>query len=1256
MEELEEPPQDARTKVVMIKSAIFFMKFLAIFYGGILIPDTSNRGGIRGGEWVVKGWYYSAFHPNYSLSTVRLTSIKLSGFKSFVELTHFQVPGQLVGVVGPNGCGKSNIIDAVRWVLGESKASELRGESMQDVIFNGSTNRKPAGRASVELVFDNSLGKAAGQWGQYAEISVKRTLTRDGTSTYYINNQAVRRRDIQDIFLGTGLGPRAYAIIGQGMISRIIEARPEELRIFLEEAAGVSRYKERRRETENRIHSTNENLVRVDDILRELNSNLEKLEAQAAVASKFRTLQADQEEKQKLLWMLRKKEASAEQDKFNREIEQFQLDLEQSTTQLRHVELELEQMRQTHYSVGDKLHQAQGHLYQTNAEIGSLEAQIRFVIDSRSRLQTQLNSLKAQREQWQRQETDQQNELAEAEIAIEELAARSEEAKQAAEQHAGELPQIEETWRSGQQKTAEGRAKIMQMQQQIELESAHQRNANNVLNGLVLRRERLQEEKGGMQLPDQTQLTNLSEQLEEKRIDLEQAQMQLEEAQQRHPELDVARQAAQEKVQAESASNAQLEARLAALTQLQARVQSEGKVQPWLAKHELTDLPRLWQKLHIKDGWETALEAVLRERTQALEVSNLDWAKAFFGDVPPAKLAFYSAQAVAVNNTNESGSGLVSLISFLQLNDANLRAVLQDWLQHIYIAEDAATALMDRAKLPVGGCFVTKQGHLISASSVRFYAADAEQDGMLARAQEIEHLQKQTRAQQFMAEEARSAAVRAEAAYTEATARLHELRQRSQTLTQQVHSLQIEVMKLSEVQARFNQRSVQIESDLAEIATQEQEQQQYKVESEQKLEELDIALAQQQEQFEEWQTVHLEQEQQLTLARTKSRDLELAAQQAAFAERAHLQKVEELKRTIATASAQAASVFESMQQGMLELENMDDQAAQAGLQELLEKRSEQERALSDARHELDQLTQQLRNKEDAKNQVERSLQPQRDQLMELQLKEQAARLNQEQYAQALVDVGMTDEQLAALAEKLTDDLKASYLQGEVTRLGNAVLALGAVNLAALDELAQAAERKQFLDAQHADLTEAIQTLQDAIHKIDMETRDLLQDTFDKVNHHFAEIFPILFGGGNAKLVMTGDEILDSGVQVMAQPPGKKNATIHLLSGGEKALTATALVFSIFQLNPAPFCLLDEVDAPLDDSNTERFCNMVKKMSANTQFLFISHNKIAMEMAQQLIGVTMQEQGVSRIVAVDMDSAVGLTTDGLTEFIPEVQAA
>ncbi len=1172
---------------------------------------------------------------------MRLTSIKLSGFKSFVDPTNFQVPGQLVGVVGPNGCGKSNIIDAVRWVLGESKASELRGESMQDVIFNGTTHRKPAGRSSVELVFDNTDGKASGQWSQYAEIAVKRTLTRDGTSTYYINNQAVRRRDIQDIFLGTGLGPRAYAIIGQGMISRIIEARPEELRIFLEEAAGVSKYKERRRETENRLHDTRENLLRVEDILRELNSNLEKLEGQAAVAKRFHELQGDQDEKQKLLWLLRKNEAKNEQEKFLREIDKAQTDLEEQNAKLRHVETELEHMRQSHYAAGDRMHQAQGHLYQTNSEIGSLEAQIKFVIESRNRLQSQLNSLTAQRDQWQRQGQQFQDDLAEAEMHLEEHAMRVEQSQEAAQQQNDGLPVLEQTWREAQLKTTESRGKIMQVQQQIELESAHQRNAGNILSGLAVRRERLMQEKTGLNMPDTTHLANLKLQLEEKQAALEEAKLQLEEAQEQQPKLEEERRTAQQQVNAETAANAQLEARLHALKQLQESVQSQGKVQPWLNKHELEGLPRLWQKLHIDQGWETALEAVLRERTGALEMSNLEWAKAFFSDAPPAKLALFTPNPGAAVTAAEPPAGLKPFLNLLQLNDPGLRAVLQDWLHDVYVAEDTNAAFVDRSKLPTGASFVTRQGHVIGKSSVRFYASDSEQDGVLARQQEIENITKQLRAQHMLADEARTRSARSEAVLSQLVQRLQEYRQRDTLLTQTVHSLQIEAMKLSEVQERFNQRSTQIVADLAEISEQEAEQQQAKMESEAKFEQLDAELAEIQEKHEDGQTDYLGKEQQLNDARQRLRELERAAQEAQYAEKSHRSKIDELKRSISTALEQAAQLFTNMQQGHLELESLDDQAAQAGLQALLDKRSDQERALADARHELDQLTQKLRQHEEMRMQVERSLQPQRDRIMEVQLKEQAARLNQEQFAQQLVEA-QADE--AALAAKLNDDMRPSYLQGEVTRLNNAIIALGAVNLAALDELAQASERKNFLDAQNADLTEAINTLQDAIHKIDKETRDLLQDTFDKVNHHFGELFPILFGGGNAKLTMTGEEILDSGVQVMAQPPGKKNATIHLLSGGEKALTATALVFSMFQLNPAPFCLLDEVDAPLDDANTERFCNMVKRMSAHTQFLFISHNKIAMEMAQQLIGVTMQEQGVSRIVAVDMESAANFAVD------------
>ena len=1175
---------------------------------------------------------------------MRLSSIKLSGFKSFVDPTNFQVPGQLVGVVGPNGCGKSNIIDAVRWVLGESKASELRGESMQDVIFNGSTHRKPAGRSSVELVFDNNAGKAAGQWGQYAEIAVKRTLTRDGTSTYYINGQPVRRRDIQDIFLGTGLGPRAYAIIGQGMISRIIESRPEELRVFLEEAAGVSKYKERRRETENRLQDTRENLLRVEDILRELNTNLEKLEGQAAVATKFHQLQADQEEKQKLLWLLRKVEAENEQKKYFREVEQAQNDLEEQTAKLRNVELSLEQMRQSHFAAGDRLHTAQGALYQTNAEIGSLEAKIKFALESRTRLQSQLATLTAQRDQWQRQSSEYGEQIAEAEFTLEELGAKVEEAQMMAEQKAESLPMLEQSWKAAQTLSSESRARIMQAQQQLELESAHQRNASNILNGLAVRRERLQQEKNGLSLPDSTHLSNLRMQLEEKQQALEEQSFVLEEALEQQPKLEQERQEAQQQVNSETAANAQLEARLNALRQLQERVQTQGKVTPWLQKHELESLPRLWQKLNIEAGWEQALESVLRERTSALQMSNIDWAKAFFSDAPPAKLALF-APSTAVPPAPVEAPGLKPFLNLLKLNDPGLRGLLQDWLHNVYIADDVAEAFADRVKLPAGGSIITRQGHVITQDSVRFYAADSEQDGMLGRQQEIDNITKQLRAQQMLADEARSRSVRAEAAVSDLTRRLSEYRAKLQSLQSSVHTLQIEVVKLSEIEARFNQRSTQIETDLAEIAAQEEEQTQVKLESEEKFEQLDMELGNLQGTHEDGQTDFMQKEQRLADAREALRDLERSAQEVQFAEKTQRSKIEEFRRNIATANAQVAQVTESLEAGRMELEELESGESSDGLQDLLDRRTGQEKALSDARHELDQIAQQMRMFEEGRMSSERALQPQRDKIMEMQLKEQAARLNQEQFAAQLAEV-QADE--AALAEKLHPDMKASYLQGEVTRLTNAISLLGAVNLAALDELATASERKNFLDSQNADLTEAINTLEDAITKIDKETRDLLQDTFDRVNGHFSELFPILFGGGQAKLIMTGDEILDSGVQVMAQPPGKKNATIHLLSGGEKALTATALVFSMFRLNPAPFCLLDEVDAPLDDANTERFCRMVKRMSEHTQFLFISHNKIAMEMANQLIGVTMQEQGVSRIVAVDMESAAN--------FASEAQAA
>ncbi|MDR3395933.1 MAG: chromosome segregation protein SMC [Pandoraea sp.] len=1167
---------------------------------------------------------------------MRLTSLKLAGFKSFVDPTNFAVPGQLVGIVGPNGCGKSNIIDAVRWVLGESRASELRGESMQDVIFNGSTARKQASRASVELVFDNSAGRAAGQWSQYAEIAVKRVLTRDGTSSYYINNLPARRRDIQDIFLGTGLGPRAYAIIGQGMISRIIEAKPEELRVFLEEAAGVSKYKERRRETENRLQDTRENLTRVEDILRELGTNLEKLETQAVVANRFKDLQRDGEEKQQLLWLLRKNEAQNEQERQQRAIESAQVDLEAQMARLRGSESDLETLRAAHYTATDAVQAAQGAMYEANSEVSRLEAEIRYVVESRNRVQAQLAALTSQREQWQARSAQSEEELALAEeelIIAEERAATAQD--QAADQNDA-LPALESGWRDAQNLLNEQRSEIAQVEQSLKLEAAHQRNADQALQQLQQRQERLQGEARGLDKPDEAELEMQRADLAEHQAMLEDAQAELADAQERLPRLEAERAEAQARVQSEAATIAQLEARLTALKQLQESVQTEGKVQPWLDKHELAQLPRLWKKLHVEPGWENALESVLRERLAALEISNLDWVKAFASDAPPAKLAFYSPPPAA--RPLEAPASLRPLLSLLRIDDPGLRAVLQEWLGRVFVADDLAQAMATRAQLPEGASIVVKAGHQVTRVGVQLYAADSEQAGLLARQQEIENLGKQLRAQALLSDEAKSTAVRAEAAYSQAAQSLTEVRGRAERATQRVHALQMDVLKLTQAYERYNARSTQIDEELNEIAAQIEEQVALRAESEANFEQSDSRLAELQATFEDGQLEFESLDSKLSDARNRARELERLAQEASYGQKGISSKIDEHRRHIQTALEQAERLVVSIEQAQAELAQITEQTVENGLQDALELRAEKEEILGAARIELEALTQKLRQSDEERLAAERGLQPLRDRITELQLKEQAARLNREQFVEQLTTAEVDEE---ALSAKLTPDLKPSYLQGEVTRINNAINALGPVNMAALEELDTARDRKIFLDAQSADLNDAIDTLEGAIRKIDEETRVLLQGTFDEVNKHFGELFPMLFGGGQAKLMMTGDEILDAGVQVMAQPPGKKNSTIHLLSGGEKALTAIALVFGMFQLNPAPFCLLDEVDAPLDDANTERYAKMVARMSDRTQFVFISHNKIAMEMANQLIGVTMQEQGVSRIVAVDMESAINL---------------
>nr|MCU0813639.1 chromosome segregation protein SMC [Burkholderiaceae bacterium] len=777
---------------------------------------------------------------------------------------------------------------------------------------------------------------------------------------------------------------------------------------------------------------------------------------------------------------------------------------------------------------------------------------------------------------------------------------------------------------------------VAQVQQQIQVLSAESRSVDEQSRQLRTRRDRLGGERQQLAAPDTARLGELRERSAAADGAQVEADARLRDLGEQLPALEGQRRAQQEAAQREAGKLADLSARLDALRALQEKVRTEGKLKPWLARHGLDGLSGLWTKVHIETGWETALEAALRERLNALEVGRIETVRAFAADPPPAKLAFYTPQAVAHADPHRT---LPRLAALLRLGDAGLQALLEDWLEGVYTADSLDDALAQRPKLTHGEVIMTREGHAVSPFAVAFYAPDAEQAGMLARAQEIENLDAARRAQALIADEARSALVRADAAVSEASARLAQARREASDAQTRAHQLQVELLRLSQQAEAASQRRDQLDEELAELDAQLEALEERRLTGEARFEELDMQLATTQERHAELDEAVLASERTLAEAREQQRRLEREAQAAQFEARAHAARRGELQRTIDDAQRQVDANARSAEQLRAELETLNDAAAQAGLQTALALRLEREQALGAVRSRYDDLSARLRQGDEQRLALERALDPLREKITRLQLEEQAAALGGAQYLEQLSAAAVD---LDVLARGIADGgVKLAGLQAEIDRIQRDIAALGAVNLAALDELTAARERKTFLDAQNADLQEAIRTLEDAIRKIDLETRELLKTTFDEVNAHFGRMFPSLFGGGNAKLVMTGDEILDAGVQVLAQPPGKKNSTIHLLSGGEKALTAIALVFAIFHLNPAPFCLLDEVDAPLDDANTERYCKLVTEMSAGTQFLFISHNKIAMEMAQQLIGVTMPEQGVSRIVAVDMEEAVGM---------------
>ncbi|MFI4952388.1 MAG: chromosome segregation protein SMC [Burkholderiales bacterium] len=1167
---------------------------------------------------------------------MRLTQIKLAGFKSFVDPTAIATPGQLVGIVGPNGCGKSNVIDAVRWVLGESKASALRGESMQDVIFNGAGDRKPVGRASVELSFDNSQGRIGGQWGQYAELSIKRVLTREGDSTYYINNIPVRRRDIHDLFLGTGLGPRAYAIIEQGMISRVIEAKPEELRIFLEEAAGVSKYRERRKETEGRLADARENLSRVEDIRTELGAQLAKLDAQARVATEYRELETRLKQSQHLLWFAKEQDAVRLRERQSGEIANLTASFEALQADLRAAENRLETLRAEHFKAGDLLHERQGAFYAANAEVTRLEQQLQFARESEGRLSQQVAQIIDQIAAFSAQigAIAADNEAGEREV--EAALARREAAGTEDRAAAAALPALETAVADAARALAEIQQHGNEIEQAIQVAATRRESAAKILGALTQRRERLDAEASELAGPINDQIALVADQLEQESADLAGREAGLAALNEVVQALQERHRAAGDAWQIASSGLAEHEARAQALAALQAKIGSGKDAGAWLAAHGLDHVRRLWQQIDIERGWEDALEGVLRERLNALELPALDAAAGWTvsGVALPGRIAAYAPGHAA----SRGGASADSLLAKVRSAGPGLDRVLGDWLAGMRCRDDLASALRDRASLAVGEAFVTPAGHVVTAQSIGFFAPDSDLHGVLARQRELSGLEHAIAA-------ARAATVAAaagrEAAESELKARQQEYHGESMALSSQqrrCHDLELELLQLKQAAETAERRRAQIAEELAALADEERAERDAMAAIDAEVAALRGRLGEQTSARDRARHARNEGEVALARGRERGRDAERAAQEAGFAERSCRERIAELDRRRDAIVAQVAQQEALLAQLATERRQIDWTPVEQSLQSQLDARGGAEQALAAARDRLEAIAAELRGADELRLAADQKLEPARTRIEEVRLKEQAAALSEQQYAEQLAEA-------RAERAELPDRLKAwgrpSTLPGEIERLTQAIGGLGAVNLAALDELAQASERKNYLDAQAQDLTEAMATLESAIRQIDRESRALLQQTFDSVNVNFGKLFPTLFGGGQARLLLTGEEILDAGVQVVAQPPGKRNTSIHLLSGGEKSLTAIALVFALFQLNPAPFCLLDEVDAPLDDPNTDRFCALVRTMADVTQFLFISHNKITMEMANQLIGITMADPGVSRVVAVDIAEALEL---------------
>jgi chromosome segregation protein len=1163
---------------------------------------------------------------------MRLSKIKLAGFKSFVDPTNITFPSSLVGVVGPNGCGKSNVIDAVRWVMGESSASRLRGDSITDVIFNGSSARKPVGAASVELLFDNSETTLEGQYAKYAEISIRREVTRDAISNYYLNGTRCRRKDITGIFLGTGLGPRSYSIIEQGMISRLIEAKPEEMRVFLEEAAGISKYKDRRRETSNRIKHTKENLDRLKDVLEEVEKQIRHLDRQAKTAERYGRHKEEERRTAAELLALRTKDLDDKAQSATAKLSERKTKLEAAIAEQRKIEAGLEDARVQQTERTDEFNEVQGRFYKVGSEIARLEQSIEHARELRERQENDL----AQAVQGAKEIVDHidkdQDEIAQLELTLNELIPGLEQARQQDRASAESLQKADDALGEWQQQWEAWSQKYNDSQQQQNVESTRAEQIDSRLQSYVDRRKKLDEAQSGA---DQDGLKEKFDELAQQELRKRQARDDFD----RHL-TDIADKIRKLREQDQKLTKLVEERRTvlhgsqgkyASLDALQKAALGEGDegVQKWLESAGLENAQRVAQSLDVADDWDKAVETVLGDYLQAVCVDDFEPITESIGKLKSGALTVL--QGRPVESGDEAAGSLAAKVSGAPGSIAEI-------LGNVRIADTLNNALSIRETLDEGGSVITADGIWLGKDWLRVSRDHDTKAGVLAREHEMRRLKGDMRELQARFESSRKL-------LKDGRGRLTQLEERRESMQQDAAAV---LTEYSEVKAALDSARYQMDQANARrvaIAEETGELDKEKISAEEQLRESKLRFTQATDAMS-----GLEAEKQALEARRDELRNEMSRVRSQSDEdRQAVQNITIQFESRRSSKDSAAQNLERMQSQLTQFNRREQEIrdqlemSQAPLgdnkrhlEEHLASRVIVENELGDARKRLESVESMLRELDQSRITADQGVDTARSDVSEAEMAVQEVRVRREGFSE---QIEQTSFELDTLLAELDDQASIEAWDDKLEKVRRRIDRLGPINLAAIDEFKEQSERKEYLDSQLADLNEALETLEGAIRKIDRETRTRFREIYNNVNVGFQRLFPKLFGGGHAYLDLTGEDLLTAGVTVMARPPGKRNSTIHLLSGGEKALTAVALVFAIFELNPAPFCMLDEVDAPLDDANVARFCEIVKSMSEKVQFVFITHNKVTMEMARQLSGVTMQEPGVSRLVSVDLDEAV-----------------